>query len=208
MCDQDESYQGDEDLDSFAPPSSSSMVPVPEVSTSWGSSFHAFSTSSSYRPLSPTFVVRSSGAMRPLLRCSSQAGAVRHLLFYDSLASSKKTSSTHSITRRLPAPRSSPSLPDWMPDGAPSPFRTPLPRTGRVRLPACVFTLAFRQFCEILRVFSPPPTLMDFRWRGWGPGSRPLIVSCPSSETVSPSGGCFCGNPEKTVLSSAKFFVG
>ena len=54
VYDQDESYQGDEDLDSFAPPSSSSMVPVPEVSASWGSSFRAFSTSSSYHPLPPS----------------------------------------------------------------------------------------------------------------------------------------------------------
>ena len=68
VYDQDESYQGDEDLDSFAPPSSSSMVPVPEVSTSWGSSFHAFSTSSSYRPLSTSLSRARSGVMRPLLR--------------------------------------------------------------------------------------------------------------------------------------------
>ena len=53
VYDQDESYQDDEDLVNFAPPSSSSMLPVPEASASWGSSFQSFSTSSSFRPLSP-----------------------------------------------------------------------------------------------------------------------------------------------------------
>ena len=54
VYDEDESYQDDEDLESFAPPSSSSMVPEPDMSASWGSSLPALSTSSSYRPLSPT----------------------------------------------------------------------------------------------------------------------------------------------------------
>ena len=128
VYDQDESYQGDEDLDSFTPPSSSSMVPVPEVSTSWGSSFHAFSTSSSYRPLSPSFVVRSSGAMRPLLRLLLPSrsrspfallrllGVVKKDLINAQHHTSSSGAAVHTVAARLDARWSALALPDTSPE--------------------------------------------------------------------------------------------
>ena len=128
VYDGDESYQDDEDLESFAPPSSSSMVPEPDMAAFWGSSLPAFSTTSSYRPLSPTLVARRSGAMRPLLRlllpgrCRSPFALLRlqgvvkaayvcaqHLLFSSGAA-------VHAVAIRLDARKSALVPPDVSPE--------------------------------------------------------------------------------------------
>ena len=151
---------------SFALPSSSSMVPVPEISTSWGSSFHAFSTSSSYRPLSTSLSRARSGVMRPLLRLLLPGrshspfaplrpqGVVKAAYVCTQRLISSSGAPDHAIAVRLDA------------RGAPSSLRTPLLRRGRKRFPGGVAALAYRQLCKLLRVSLPPPALMVLQRRG------------------------------------------
>ena len=92
-----------------------------------------------------------------------------------------------------------------MPRRAPSSLRTPPLRRGRKQFPGSVAVLTFRRLCKMLHVFLPPPTLMVFRRRGWGPWSRPLITSCPSSETVPPRGGFPLASPRRRSSHPPKF---
>ena len=139
LLDGEESGQDEEELRDYAPPSSSTMTPEPEMIDYWKSSIPAFSTSTSFRPLS-TAISRtkkwSSAAVPDFVPPKQEPFARAH---FNTFKETSKAAYDNAIHLMLPpAPPLTPS-PMPLPGSALCETsltgRTPLLRSKRRRLP-------------------------------------------------------------------------
>ena len=209
LYDEEESYQDGEDWDGFAPPSSSSMSPEPEMVAYWKSSFPAFSTSSSYRPLSSAFgrTKKWSSEAAPDFAPPKQE-PFAFSLFNDFKTSSKSVydNAQHLMTSsgaaghaiayaavRLDAMRNHLVPPDASPEER---------EEAAPWVQCCSAIASALQDASRILAANYAHGLSETRKGALKSASHhlmPILRECP------PAGGYYFGNPKEAVLSSAQF---